>query len=404
MKKIFHYFIIISIISFAVTGCQKEKVNPTMQDESTQLTPEQLDLKKKMDQAAQILVQFSNDKEAMAEVQKMIDLKMYRDDYVKFKDLFQPESNSRLKSFGETKFAKLFREKAASGLKSSNDFDLEQFLIDNDLVLYVPYPAEDYPTDKQTPTISYHPLDNDSVNIGYRLSMGKSTNAVQTISKVNEEYSKTYPVYIIAPSGDEIIGGGGNTGGGNTGGETTGGGTGTGGGNTNGRFSFKLVEMRLTKHYEAFFNGGSEVQIIFADGVELDDKNNPATVNRHYNAIHFVTRRQVRKGSWLNINIVLDPSWEEQELRNYFASVEIDNTGTVEVKANAKIKTKWGTFNPSVSYTYTSRNDFIGESEFTRDNIIDSQNRPDYHGLEIHNGLPVRNCGELSFTTKIIFY
>ncbi|MCF6243346.1 MAG: hypothetical protein L3J74_18665 [Bacteroidales bacterium] len=398
MKNIFKILISFIIVSLVVAGCQKEEINP-INEEQAQLTPEQLDLKYKMDQAAQVLVQFSNDKEVLAEVQKMVDLKMYGDDYIKFKDLFQPESNSQLKSFGETKFAKRFREKAASSLKSSDSFDLEQFLIDNDLVLYVPYPVEDYPADKQVPTITFDPLDNDTVNIGYRLSLEKSTNLVQNVPKVNEDYSKSYPVYIIAPGDnlDPTGGGGSNTGGGN--------GSGTGSGNTNGRFSFKLIDLRLKKHFEAFFNGGSEVQIIFADGVELDDKNNPATVNRHYNAIHTVTRRQVRKKIWIdNINVVLDPSWEENELRNYFAAVEIDNTGTVEVKANVEIKTKWGTFNPSVIYKYTSRNDFIGEMELTRDFIIDSQKRPSYHGLKTHNNLPIRNCGELSFTTQIIYY
>lgn len=162
--------------------------------------------------------------------------------------------------------------------------------------------------------------------------------------------------------------------------------------------------MMLAKHYEAFFNGASNVQIIFADGVELDDKNNPAMVNLHYNAKHDITRRQVQKKTWVNINIFLDLEWSEKELRNYFAAVEIDHTGTVKFTASVKIKTKSGTVSPTLGLEYKSTNDFIGNMELTRDFIIDSQKRPSYHGLDIRNGLPVRKCGELSFTTKTINY
>ncbi len=373
MKKIFHYFIIITIISFALSSCQKEEINPAMQNESTQLTPEQLDLKKKMDQAAQILVQFSNDKEAMAEVQKMIDLKMYRDDYVKFKDLFQPESNNQLKSFGETKFAKLFREKAASGLKSSDSFDLEQFLIDNDLVLYVPYPVEDYPTDKQMPTISYHPLDNDSVNIGYRLSMEKSSNAVQTVPKVNEQYSQNYPVYIIAPD-DEIIGSGG-TGGGNTGGET---GTGVGT-SDNDPFKVKLVHMLVTKQYDGIFNGGSEFNFVFIKG---EPDGNKATAIETYKGTLNFTRTEIRKMKrWVAgkknrtmeykyIGVTLHPSWKKEEIANYLSAVEIDDKGDVTIKASVKVKVKGVTLNASYTKTFKTEDEPVAKLQLDRTEFL----------------------------------
>ncbi len=391
MKKIYiKIFLFITIIASATTGCQKEEMTPVNKEE-TQLSQEKIELKKNMDKAAQVLAKFSNDKKVWSEVQKMIDLQMYNDDYVKFKDLFQPESNSKLKSFGETKFARRFRETVSSGLKSRDSFDLETFLTENNLVLYIPYPVEDYPVDKQVPTISYHPLDNDSVNIGYRLTGNKSTNNVTTVPKVNETYSKAYPVLIIAPP-DEL-GGGGNTGGGNT-----------GGGTGNNSVVVRLEEMMLARHYEAFFNGGSEVQVIFADGIEIDDKNNPAGVNIHYNAQHFVSRRDVRNKNWKSINIVLDPDWKQNELQNYFAAVEIDNTGKVKFTASVEIKTKFGTFTPTIDLEYTSTNDFIGYRELTRDYFMNSQTNPIYYGLTTRNGLPIRKCGELSFTTKTINY
>lgn len=383
-------------------SCQKNEVNPVDKTEGlTELTIEQLQLKEKMNQAALVLVEFSNDKEIQKEIQDLIDLKMYRDDYIKFKDLFQPESNDKLKSIGSTKFAKKFRETISANkfkkLKNSEDFDLETFLIENDLRLYVPYPLEDYPEDMRTPTISFHPLDNDSVNIGYKLLTNKSTNNVQQVEKVNEEYSINHPLYLIVPIDDE------GTSGGYSGG--TGGGTGGTGGGSNGNSAVvRLEKLRLNSHFEALYNGKSEVQIIFAEGVAIGADGQQAIVHLHYNAEHDVKRRQVRHKEFIPIGIVLDTDWKEEELVNYFAAVEIDKIGKVKFDISVSIKTKIGTtITPKLSVEYQSNNDFIGNREITRGYFMDSQTDPEAYSLDVYEGLPVRKCGELDFTTKVIY-
>ncbi|OQY01400.1 MAG: hypothetical protein B6I20_07725 [Bacteroidetes bacterium 4572_117] len=290
------YILILSIGLILLNACQKQEVNLVDDENLTKLTLEELELKKNMEQAALVIVEFSNDKEIQKEIQDLIDLKMYRDDYIKFKDLFQPESNDNLKSIGSTKFAKKFRETISANkfkkFKSVEDFDLETFLIDNNLQLYVPYPLSDYPEDMQTPTISFHPLDNDSINMGYELLTNKSTNNVQLVENVDEEYSINKPLYLIVPIDDE------STSGGYSGGTGSGSGTGTGSGSGSApgdHYMVKIRHMGVTKFYDGIFSGGPDIRIMFADGVIIDASNKMAGVNTHYDVEHKFTRREVRK-------------------------------------------------------------------------------------------------------------
>ena len=327
---------------------------------------------------------------------------MYRDDYIKFKDLFQPENNSQLKSFGTTKFAKRFRETVSQGLKSSDSFDLEQFLIDNDLMLYVPYPVEDYPTDKQVPTITYHPLDNDSVNIGYRLSMEKSTNQIETVPRVNEDYSKDYPVYIIAPDPGD---GGGTGGGTNTGGGNTGSGTGT---SDNDPFSVKLAHMRVTKQYDPLFRGGSEflVTLYYADR-----SGNSAYIDSTYSGILNFKRseiRKMRKGKmdYKYIGITLHPSWKVEQIENYLTVIEDDthengSEGTINVKV--KIKIGPVELTPGLTSKYISKDYPIVKMKLDRTAFLkDERDHSRQNGS--YAGNVVRNLNtDVSITTHVYF-
>lgn len=388
-------------------ACQKEDVTTGSDDSlsGNKLTDKQVELLGVMDNAARVIAKITVDKEINDEIANMVALGMYNDDYIKFKDLFQPESNSKLKSTAATKFAKRFRDVVkSSSLKSSggNGFDLEKYLIDNDLALYVPYPLEDYPENMRTPVVSFHPLTNDSVNIGYLCSNLKSINQVQQVDEVDEAYSQERPVYIIEP--DDIIGdSGGGTGGGDVGD--------TGGGSSNkSRFNVKLVNMHVTKFYGGIFSGGPDINIVFADAIVIDAENNMAAVKKHFDSpIHF-SRREVKKmkkdkNRWKDVNIVLDPEWKEDELVNYIGMVELDKLGTftLGVKATVKVSDKVS-LTPSISYTYKSTNDFVGERELPRDFFLASEKD---HNLEsgTYDGRVIRKMNaDVMFTTEINYY
>jgi len=133
----------------------------------------------------------------------MIKLKMYNDDFVFFKDLFTPSSNEKLKSANieTTAFEKAFdNANANSGLKSKEIDDLKDYLISNNLVLYIPYPEEMFPEDKRIPTISYHPMVNDSINEGILpVIKNNKVREYKTVT-VNYDYALKNLCYLIVPA------------------------------------------------------------------------------------------------------------------------------------------------------------------------------------------------------------
>ena len=99
----------------AFTACQKDNSLPDNKISENQLTPQQIALKKGMQQAAIVIAQISKDKDIQNEVQNLINRGIYDDDYIKFKDLFYPQTNPKLKSVAKTLFAQAFKKVVSNG-------------------------------------------------------------------------------------------------------------------------------------------------------------------------------------------------------------------------------------------------------------------------------------------------
>ena len=320
-------FLILSI-GLMFSACQKDDVNTAAEpDTAIKLTAKQVELKNKMNEAARIIATFSDDKDVQQEVVKMIDMQKCEDDYVKFKDLFRPDGNSKLKSAVSMHFAKRFRQATSSTqLKSSeaSDFDLEKFLVENDLVLYVPYPLEDYPESNRMPTISFHPLTNDTKSIGYI----KKGSRVRKVDVVNQAYAETHPVYIITPE-EEIIADGGDGGLGVSGDDI-----GAGEGIT----QFWLTKnvgpdyvtqkdvmttiiprMKLTGDYRGLFGGGSYVRIYLYPIRYIG--NGYFEYNQIFLGETKFSRKETRKDKWKVVNITFDDDWDVTEANVLFVLV-----------------------------------------------------------------------------------
>ena len=83
------------IIAFFLFSCSKDN-----QDVLEVIQPDsgQEELLSKMKEASNVIAQFANNGEVKKELDEMIKMKMYNDDFVYFKDLFNPSSNENLKS------------------------------------------------------------------------------------------------------------------------------------------------------------------------------------------------------------------------------------------------------------------------------------------------------------------
>lgn len=396
-------------LSFLTYSCQKDSgIENSAVDKSKELTKTELELKDKMNQAAMILAEFSSDNEVNEEIQNLIDLNLYKDDYIEFRDLFQPESNDNLKSASVSKFANRFRQVANSDkFKSAkvDNFDLESYLIDNHLSLYVPYPLSDYPEGNRVPTISFHPLDNDTVNIGYSVTTNKYTNQIKLVGEVTENYSLGTPVYIITPiaaeqkeSGDGLGSGSGGSGSGSGSGSNSNYGTGD-------HTLVKLMHMQVKKQYDGFFKGGSEIHILSAGSTVVDAKNHIAGVVTHLSTVVSVSRRNIRQENHVYLNLTMDPDWGKAELVNYFAAVELDDESETTLNMSVSYKIGGVPVSATQSKKIVDGHDFIAEIELPRDFFMLSQANPSLIDYGTHEGNVRRPLGtDVVYTTKVIDY
>jgi hypothetical protein len=307
-------------------------------------------LLEKMDETAQILIKFADNEEVNAEISLLIKKNMYKDDFIFFKDLFNPEDNSILKSISmtETNFSKAFKQASAGlVLKSGSINDLTNFLIENNVALYVPYSLENYPDDRQTPTISFHPLINDSLNYGYKQLSGNSFKSAtfndveyEKVDGVCEEYAQEYPVYLIVPKDFED--------------------TQLKGANAN-LSSNKVHEIQvgwvfLTKHYDGLFNGGSELR--FTVGGVTIGTNGHVTGTLRQQIPCDISRQMINDAKdnywkgWKELKTVLDTNWEVADKELAIVVWEYDQRDEKTVSLGAKRTAGMEFKDPSTGITY----------------------------------------------------
>ncbi len=390
MKKIITGIAVILLMVLAFTACQKDNTGPENKITDTQLTPQQVQLKKGMQQAAIVIAQIAKNKDIQKEVQNLINRGMYNDDYIKFKDLFYPQSNPKLKSTSTTLFARAFKKVVNSGnyehLKSSDVSDLEKFLVDNNLVLYVPYPVSDYPENMRTPTATYNPLDNDSVSTGYVISDFKSTNSIETVSKVDESYSEEHPVYIITPNLADADPGSGSSGSGSGSGSTV--------------TEVKVGEIYCKGYIGGLFSGGLDLRILRSKANPIDINNGKVT-GSFVDAIPFYLKRKYvryakhgwEKG-WYTVNTAWNTNWKPEDTQLAMVVYAKETNKKITITATGKVKIGSSEYGYTATEEYeTGYSRLIGVMEWDRNWFFATNKIGDgnyFGGSEFRNGWPIR--------------
>jgi len=203
---------IFSII-FALTSCSRNEDVESLKTEKTLtvLTFEQLKMRSALETTTNILLDMiSKDQTYFDELNNAITAGSpnYLADRVMMKDLFNSISKSGVsyvktnsnKFVGDFKATFANKPQKVRGVNPnsntfSNSDSLIQYLTDNNVSLYCPYPLEDYSEGNRIPAISYHPIDNDPVNIGYLFT---SSGNVSTVT-VDQAYANKHPVWILKP-------------------------------------------------------------------------------------------------------------------------------------------------------------------------------------------------------------
>jgi len=346
-----------------------------------------------MQQTAQIIAEFSNDPAVQAELHNLIAQNIYTDDYIKFKDLFHPESNSRLKSTMVSKFAQDFRNVVKSGnyphLKSNDTTGLEQYLIKNNLSLYVPFPLTDYSENQRTPTVCFQPLDNDTLTTGYVSSSLKSTKSVPDLTSVpvDNDYTYQHPIYIVEPtpvldSLKKI---------------NSGGGTGT---PANYVHQVKIGDLFITSHYGVhLFGGPIIIKILRVAPARMADGDIKAIIPNDELTVYVKRQyiRQAKKGhmhGWFHVNTLWDSNWSSEKKMQSIIIFKEDHSASTTISASATYSAKG--ISTTVSTTYSAETisyHVIAIQEWDRNWFFATNKIGDgnyFRGSQFRNGWPIR--------------
>jgi hypothetical protein len=279
MKKL---TVVLMCLVALFASCKKDvipDVEKTDQVIRRVLTPEETLMKEKLAVAAQVVRDVVLRQPAVVEeVSDLIDLKLYRDDYIYFRDLFGAENRNKAIIHGAALFERTFDQVVESKSGDIKFPDIKKYLVENNITLYCPYPVEDYPADNQLPSCTSDPLDNEIINSGYQLEDDGSYSVVD----ITEEYSESYPVWIVMPgdmdSDTEIP-------------DPV----------TPKIHQLRVGHVKCSKQYDGLFSGGSEFKFCLLGGTIT------LTSASSFMALQScdLTRAQIRRDSWVNFQYEL---------------------------------------------------------------------------------------------------
>ena len=373
-----------------VSSCAKDE-NPELIKASLvvkkDLTPEEVIMKEKLALTAQIVRDVIIDApEVVKEVGSLINLRMYKDDFILFKDLFNPEENSIIKgSTPSTKFGKVFDIILERKSNSNINFDIKKFLVASEITLYCPYPTDDYPAAYQIPSVTSDPIDNEYENIGYQLENDGSYSEII----VNEEYSEDYPVWIVTQEDSYT----------EENNPTV---------NTNTSiYQLRVGSVKCTKQYDGIFGGGSEFKFCLLGGtITL----NSATTFASLQSIN-LTRAQIRNHYWIDFQYELDDDWyvsedgTTNEGGRQFGLIEFDkNKSEFTLSFEPKVKIdKIEVSAGKVELKIDSEEGWIKlDNYLSRDNFY-SYNKVDM-GQGLYNSFRIFTAGNVYWTLPLVKY
>ncbi|URW79579.1 hypothetical protein [Xiashengella succiniciproducens] len=325
------------LILFAVCvlcSCSKDSNDFAVEEQyDSELSADEALLKSQLSKAASVLSRLTSISEVDEELKSIGNTFEVADSSFSLKEILTQEPV--LKST-EDKFANLracfYKNR---DLKSVSPIDsLLSSIIDYDYVMWMPYPLEWYPDDRQFLTIVSHPLDNEVEGIGYRWINGKLEEVL-----VNDDYNEEYPVLIVTPkylAGDDL--------------------------NLNLSSSLKssvgdeILQVRIgefrtrSKFGTGFFKKNVTFEIHRGQGeVNADGKTIttswPTKIGFNVSKKHIKAAKKgwtkYKNGGWVSVNVLWDYNWKKGKTEQGLVLVctsgsDKKETVTVSVSANEK--------------------------------------------------------------------
>jgi len=265
--------------------------------------------------------------------------------------------------------------------------------------LYWPY-SENWGNDI-TPTVSYHPLDNEDENEGLKPAEDTKSKTNSFVSStgyetvlVNDEYAYNNPSLLIIPCEDNY-----------TALACGGGGGGTGSGGDTGEIAKKILinEARLTKQMDGLFAGGSEIYWHSANAVLLTSDDTTPTL-KPIKIKYSFSRPDIRNKRWKSIYTLFDQNWSDYELSRQLHIIEGDGrpkikTFGIKVAIPNVIDVDFDIEAFDISDKMDSRQTTLFNNYLERAIFFADNKNNDGNGLR--GGLKIRHADHLYWTMKV---
>lgn len=260
-------------------------------------------------------------------------------------------------SFAKNKQQKIKGSNGVALNYLSNSDALINYLIESNVSIYCPHPINEYKEDNRRPAISFHPIDNDSINVGYVVQ--ENGGIAKVI--VSQSYNDNHPVLILMPYEEEVVVEKNNA-------KQL---------KQNNGNEVSVVSIICKQYYGGIFDGDLDLHIIRINPGSVTYS--PAT-NTYSGGIltdlsfrlprSYVTnaKKNWLRG-WFNLDLVWDTDWDESKKSSVILIYERDRKGTQKTSvplntydADGKVIANLGT----LETTTQSQDATIGLNEWSR--------------------------------------
>lgn len=331
------------------------------------------------------------------------------DEEWRFKDILAPQSGKILRSDNESVLAKSLREllKKQSDNTSelrSGTLSLEEFILNENVQIYWPY-SENW-DGVMEPVVSFDPKNGNEWNYAYRRILLPSGEYGLDSVIIDDEYAKKNPVWIINQNhlhydelpdfseGESVKnnvlflrnastlsrnftfvegfpGSEGST--------STEGGRLTSQQGAGTMHVLKLGRLMASKQHDDIFNGGSEFAIKLGYCPSGINENNTEKVVSYCRITR--SRGDISKKRWVDLDIILNPDWREDQKECSFKLYEEDQGNTVYWNSPIRYKD----FEVTIPIPYASGDDHIYQIIYPRYFILSTANQSASGIPVVHN-------------------
>ena len=327
-------------------------------DELTELNSDQVALIKNLDKTAQILTSISCNPDVQKEVYNAVNNRYEGKNRIMFRHLLEPEGKINSPKSGNFLNGS-FRENLMKVVQNNqkgeaeDSFDIIKFVTENQIEIAWHY-TQEWNFD-EIPAITFNPMDNDSVNIGYKVSYGPNNEILIDTVVINDDYAFGHPVWIVDqhealpeddPNYDTFIGEV----------EEEVEDSGSSKGYANGSAKYNKIFIYQVRTYKDNFRGlfGGENEMYFRRaGSEV-----VLGTEKTYSVMVAIDRWAGRKEVWRTANAIWDENWQKEEVSQWLGveainvikdkttkisgdislKLEASSTGKIEIKPSLTIK------------------------------------------------------------------